>query len=307
MDKKQLAFSDVKHKQGFALLITLSVLSILVALTIILLSYFEKVQHDAANTTALIQADVYYADITNTFSKFKNKKTLFSMLYKHAVPLRTKDGRFVMNLHCKPLSNGVNINWLGMENKRGMRDAFNFAQTIFDMLAQEYNLEDPDRLHELILAEIGGKSKFVKKEYSRLRQKNGIISYKQFSNIVSTYQVEVDDLQVSRIPWEKYFTFSSRATLIDAEYSSAELIAVLFDIDLQSVKEWHSDPKRSSLAAFVQNNGGDYASRKNIIADKNFLGESICKVSFKSAGGQYKFKFEYIKGEAKYFEFYGKK
>jgi len=260
MDKTQSNFLDLKHKQGFALLITLSVLSILIGLSMVLLSYFEKVQQDAADTTAMIQADVYYADITEVFSKFKKKKTLFTTLYGAAVPLKTKDGRFVMTLRCKALSNGVNINWLNMENKAGMRDAFSFAQVIFDMLAQEYDLKDANRLQEMLSEEIGGKKKFVKKEYSRLRQKKGIISYEQFAKIVSAYQLEVDDLQASKVPWKKYFTFSEDAKRIDADYSSPELISVLFDIDLQSVREWYNDPEKSSLSSFVQNNGGDYAS-----------------------------------------------
>ena len=307
MDKTQTTFLDVRQKKGFALLITLSVLSILIALSIVLLSYFEKVQKDAADTTAMIQADVYYSDITDVFSKFKNKKTLFTTLYRTSVPLRTKDGRFVMTLRCKALSNGVNINWLNMEKKTGMRDAFNFAQVVFDMLAQDYDLEDANRLQEMLSEEIGGKKKFVKKEYSRLRQKKGIISYEQFAKIVSAYQLEVDDLHVSKVPWKKYFTFSDSAKLIDAEYSSPELISVLFDMDLQSVREWYNDPEKSSLQSFVQNNGGDYASRKTIIVGKTFLGESMCTVSFKSVNRQYQFRFEYIQGEAKHFEFYGKK
>jgi len=307
MDKTQTAFSNVKHKQGFALIITLSVLSILIALTMVLLSYFEKVQHDAADTTAMIQADVYYADLTGIFEKFKNKKQLFSTLYRTSVPLKTRDGRFEMTAQCKALSSGVNINWLGMEHKENMREAFAFTQTVFDMLAQEYSLEDASRLQEMLLEEIGGQKKYVKKEYSRLRQKNGIISYKQFAQIVSNYQLEVDDPVASKVPWAKYFTFSSNAKVIDAEYSSPELISMLFDIDLQTVKGWYGDPERGSLQAFVRENGGDYAARKNLIVGKKFLEESECTVAFKSTGGQYKFRFEYIQGEAKHFEFYGKK
>jgi len=304
MDKTQSIFSYRKYRQGFALIITLSVLSIIMALTMVLLGYFKKVKHDASDTKAMIQADVYYSDITEIFSKFKNKKTLFSTLYKKGVPLHTRDGRFVMNLRCKPLSNGININWLGMENKTNMQEAYSFGQTIFEMLVQEYDVRDANRLQEMILEEIGGKKKFVKKEYSRLRQKNGIISYKQFSDVISAYQVEVDDSHVARIPWRKYFTFSQDAKQIDAEYSSPELISLLFDLDLESVKEWYYDPKKSALQSFVQNNGGNYASRKKIIVGKGFLSESECTVSFKSTNNQYKFRFEYIKGAAKHFEFY---
>jgi len=121
MDKTPIPFTNVKHKEGFALMITLSVLAVLIALTMILLSYFEEVQEDAADTTALIQANVYYSDITIIFDKFKKKKNLFSRLYLFPVPLRSEDGRFTLLLRCSPLSNGVNINWLAMEKKKNMQ------------------------------------------------------------------------------------------------------------------------------------------------------------------------------------------
>jgi hypothetical protein len=307
MDKTRTFSTEIKHKQGFALMITLSVLAVVIGLTMILLSYFEEVQQDASSTEAMIQADVYYSDIRTVFTRFGNKqKALFSTLYKFPVSLRSPDGRFFMSLHCKALSSGININWLGMENKPKMREAFIFAQTIFDDLAQRYNLKETNILLDMLREEIGGKKKYIKKEYSRLRQKNGIISYEQFMKIVSWYQLEVDDLKVSHVPWSKYFSFSSTATKIDAEYSSPELISLLFDIDLQTVREWHSSLEKSSLQVFVAENGGVYAQRKNIIAGKSFLGESQCDVSYKSGGGQYKFRFKYILGEAKHFEFYGK-
>jgi hypothetical protein len=307
MDKTETTNFTAKHRQGFALMVTLSVLLVLIALTMVLLSYFEEVQGDAADTTAMIQADVYYADIVGIFDKFKKKETLFSTLYRFPVPLQSKDGRFSMMLRCNALSSGVNINWLGLENNQGMHEAYSFAQTVFDTLVQEHNIEDASRLQEMLLEEIGGKDKFVQKEYSRIRQKNGIISYKQFAQIVSNYQLEVDDTKASRVPWKKYFTFSNKAKVIDAAYSSPELISLLFDINLQAVREWYADPDKGSLESFVRDNGGDYASRKKLIAGKIFLEESQCTVTFKSREKPYNFRFEYIQGEAKHFEFYGKK
>jgi len=307
MDKTQTIHLNTKHRQGFALMVTLSVLLVLIALTMVLLSYFEEVQDDAADTTAMIQADVYYADITGIFDRFKKKEKLFSTLYRLPVSLQTKDGRFSMLLRCKALSSGVNVNWLALEENQVMHEAYSFAQTVFDTLAQEHNLEDASRLQEMIIEEIGGKDKYVQKEYSRIRQKNGIISYKQFAQIVSNYQLEVDDTKASRVPWEKYFTFSNKAKVIDAAYSSPELLSLLFDINLQSVREWYADPEKGTLKSFVRDNGGDYASRKKLIAGKKFWEESQCTVTFKSGEKPYNFRFEYIQGEAKHFEFYGKK
>ena len=286
-------------------MITLSALAVIGTLSAVLVGYLKLVNDDAQDTTAMIQADIYYADVTAIFSRFKKKKTLFTTLYAFPISMKSPDGKFAMSLSCKALSKGANINWLGLQNDTGENELNNFAQSVFEMLVQEHNIEDAARLLEMLKEEIGGNNKYVKKEYSRLRQKNGIIAYKQFAQVISRYQLEVDDMQAGKVPWKKYFTFSKDATRIDAEYSSAELIALLFDLDVASVTSWSSDPDRISLRNFVTENGGNYASRKKIIAGEKFLEESECTVGYSSRKKQYHFRFEYIQGEAKHFEFFG--
>jgi len=303
MDKTQHITLSSPLRRGFALMITLSVLSVVIALTVVLLGYFSEVKKDSDTTKALIQADVFYADILSQFSKFKDKKALFNHLYRFPVSLRAAKGRFSMMLKCEPLAKGMNINWLGLEQDKAHPNLFLEADALFANLVQLYGVEDADRFREMLLEEIGGKKKFVKKEQSRLRQKNGIISYKQFSEIVSRYQLEVDDPKVSAIPWERYFSFSGKAQKIDAEYSSPEFISLLFDIDLTSVREWHNALDKSALSTFVIENGGNYEEKKSLLAGGAFLGESLCAVNY---GAGYRFTFKYIEGEAKYFEFYGK-
>lgn len=306
MDKTQPPPNSVKHRQGFALLITLSVLAVIIALTTVLLSYFEEVKQDAGDTKALIQADIYYTNITNIFQGIKNKKTLFSVLYSTALPLRTPEGRFSLQLHCDPLYKGVNINWLGLDNSGQNAGYMSVAQELFESIAQEYNIQDPERLYEMLLEEIGGKNTLVQKEQSRLHQKNGIISYKQFADIISRYQFEVDDPEIGAVPWEKYFSFSPEADKVDAEYSSPELLAYLFDMDVSTVEEWASLEEKGTLESFIRENGGNYEKRKNILAGETFLDASECSVHYAMADEQYGFRFEYIHGEAKYFEFYGR-
>ena len=132
MDKMQQQPFVIKSQKGFALIITLSVLSVVIALTVVLLSYFNEVREDADTTKALIQADVYYADIVGQFNKFAKKKSLFNQLYKRPVPLRTEDGRFSMMLRCDPLSKGVNINWLALE--RGEKNSTSFKKHNFSLI-----------------------------------------------------------------------------------------------------------------------------------------------------------------------------
>lgn len=304
MDKiKNITTTIGRGRKGFALIITLSVLSVVIALTIVLLSYFTKVKEDAQATEALIQADIYYADILSQLKSRQKPETILKGLYKRPLSLRTPDGRFNLILRCRPLSAGINVNWLAMEHVTGRHDQFEEAQGLFDTLAQQYELEDADRLLEMILEEIGLGKKYVQESQRRLIQKHGIISYQQFAEIIKRYEMEVDDRKVGHVPWRKYFSFSNYADKIDAEYSSAELIAYLFDIDLQSVREWMASLEKSSLQAFVNANGGNYNEKKNLLAGGTFLKESRCSVNY---GAGYRFTFDYIRGEAKYFEFHGK-
>ncbi len=306
MDKTQPTQNSVKHRQGFALLITLSVLALIIALTTVLLSYFEEVKQDASDTKALIQADIYYKNITNIFQEIKNKKTLFSVLYTTAFPLQAPDGRFSLQLQCDPLYKGVNINWLGLEDSGKNAVYSSVAQELFEFIAQEYTIQDPQRLYEMLLEEMGRKNILVQKEQSRLHQKNGIISYRQFTDIISRYQFEVDDPEIGAVPWKKYFSFSPEADKIDAQYSSPELLAYLFEMDVATAKEWSSLEERGTLENFIRENGGEYEKRKSILAGETFLEAAECSVGYAMADDQYGFRFEYIKGEAKYFEFYGR-
>ena len=297
----------VPHRRGFALIITLSALAVIIALTGVLITYLDEARKEASVTKAMIQGDLYYTDIKKIFTKFKKKETLYTTLYLAPIPFASPDGRFSVIVQCVPLSNGVNINWLGSGNEQNMSAQFSMVQNIFEMIVQEYDLEDATRLEEMIIEEIGGKDRFVQKEQSRLRQKNGIISLKQFEGILDRYQFEADDQKISQVPWEKFFVFNkvtktAEENLIDGNYISAELISVLFAIDLPTVKEeWF--PGALELKTFIQNNGGTY--NQNLFA-KKFLAQSQCEVQYDYEGERFAFKFEDIKGEVKNFEFFGK-
>ena len=296
MDETFNTPNNVKSRQGFALLITLSVLSVVIALTMVLLSYFEEVQQDSSETKALIQADIYYTNITNIFQGFKNKKDIFSVLYSTVFPLNTPDGRFSLMLKCDSLQNGVNVNWLGFGAEKEVLRSI--AQELLEFLAQEYDLKDAGRLEELLLEEIGTKDRDVQKEQSRLHQKNGIISYQQFEEVLSRYQFEADDPKIGSVPWDKYFSFSPKAEKIDAQYSSPELIAYLFGLDLEIAKEWLPSAGLS-LEEFVATNGGEYTERKAILAGEVFMDTTECMVSYMLDERQYRFRFEYINGTTK--------
>ena len=294
-------------KKGFALILTLSVLAVISALSAVLISYLDTARKESGYSKAMIQGDLYYADIKKLFKGFKDKKALYSMLYLAPFPIVSPDGRFSVIVACRPLANAVNVNWLGFASENNATLYYDTAQKVFDTVVQNYELEDPSKLEEMIIEEIAPGKKVVLKEQSRLAQKNGIISHEQFNDILDRYQRASDDSKVGQIPWDKFFTFTAVSkdlseNLIDGDYLSAELIATLFDIDIESVKdEWVAGALE--LKTFVNNMGATYDPK---LFAKEFLAQSQCEIAYDYEGQRFSFRFEDIEGEVKHFEFLGK-
>jgi len=68
-------------RKGFALILTLSVLAVISALSAVLVSYLDTARKESGFSKAMIQGDLYYSDIRKVFKGFKEKKALYSMLY----------------------------------------------------------------------------------------------------------------------------------------------------------------------------------------------------------------------------------
>lgn len=291
-----------KQRRGIALLITLVTITIITVMIGILFGALESVRKDSRNTTALLQANTYYADIAKLLKEFKEKELLFSTLYQSPIPFMSEDGAFSIIIECKPLLAGVNINWLGMEHDTKMYPKYAITQKLFDAIAVEYDLEDPGMLLEMLLEEIGAESKFVEKERSRLFQKRGIISFQQFESILSRYQMQADDPGVGRVPWSRFFAFVPEAEFIDGDQMSAELVSLLFDVDMAIVKEeWQAGD--GALAQFALTYGLEYDTK---IFAKKFIEYAQCEVGFDYAQERYRFSFVDMEGEVKHFEFFGR-
>jgi hypothetical protein len=305
-ETEQTFHDNVAHKKGFALIITLSALAVIIALTAVLVTYLDEARRDAGMTKAMIQGDLYYADIKKVFKGFKEKKTLYTALYTSPIPLVSDDGKFSVIVDCRPLSNAVNINWLAFDNNATMLEQYSAVQKVFETIISNYNIENPAMLEGMLIEEIGTDKKYVQKEQSRLRQKNGIISFKQFKDILDRYQREADDSEVAQVPWEKLFVFKEaskgpESNLIDGDHLSAELLAILFDFDLATVKEEWTEG--TELKKFVSDMGGTVNAKLFV---KEFLAESQCDIAYDYEGERYRFRFIDIEGEVKNFEFFGK-
>jgi len=312
MDKlnKQNLNKPISMRKGFALLLTMSILGIVISLSAVLVDYMSTAKQRSTYTQALIQGDMLYADIITVLKKSKKyKETLYKILYTTPVPFNMENGKFDVLLKCKPLANGVNINWLSYGNSSKTQSQYNTVQRVMDYLAQAYNIVDIALLEDMIVAKINNSQEDIETKglLYRLQDKKYILSYKDFEEILFKYSQEENDKSILRIPWEKYFVFNKlykddTQNIIDGNYISAELISALFGIDIAAVREdWVVG--ESSLNTFLNNNGVEF---DNKLFSSKFYPQTQCEVYYSYMGDRFKFTFNDIEDEVKDFEFYGR-
>jgi hypothetical protein len=295
------------NREGIALLITLITIAMLMAGISVLFKILGDAQKGFMNTSALIQANLYYDDITKVFKDIPSDKReeVFTQLYLTPVVFSKEDGSFSLGVSCKPLTAGVNINWLAYENVTEMSSNYVIVRHLFEAIALQYNIADMGKLETMILEEIELTQSNVSAYQSRLFQKSQIISYQQFRNILTKYQLEMDDQAVWEVPWENLLSFVPDAGTIDANNMSAELISLLFDLDLHVVQsEWSQEA--GGLKQIIEVHTPEIYKENQKVFEEKFTEYAACRVSYQYDQKRYSFTFNDLEGEVNHFEFYGR-
>ena len=300
-------------RRGVVLFITLSVIVAMIAMVGVIFSYLQKSRDNASYTAALIQADLLFRDGKDAIDKLLKKgskdkdikKTILETLYLAPMTIQSEENEDVfMTIHCQPLDNGVNINWLNLENNSSAQLHFETVQTIYNYLAEIYNIQNPALLLERIKQAVQGENIYNDDMQGETGRENGIIALSQMRSIARDYRFEADDPAVENIAWEKYFSFDPRSTVIDGNFISAELIAPLFDMEPDLVKEeWFEG---DDLKKFISSNGGDMTMYNRKLFSAELIERMECRISFGYQGNVYAMGFDYLEGKAEKFEFYGK-
>jgi len=298
-DKKNRTF-----RQGFALLLTLSVLVIVIALTGVLINYLDTAREDAVENETLVQANLYYTELKGFLETFKNrKKDLYSVLYRSPIPLVLEEGRSPLLIACRPMHNRVNINWLGYANSRLMISRYNIAKKVFDTIVQRYDIADPALLEEMIVSASRGLGDNVVPE--RLRQSQGIVSYAIFNRLLTQYAFRAEDNHAFSIPWDRFFAFHAvvkgKKGLLAGDYLTIELLSVIFGLDEAVLKEVWVEGE-GALKQLSTLYGVHYDPA---LFSEKFLDASRCEVHFEHKDRRFLFAFSDIDGEVKRFEFFG--
>jgi hypothetical protein len=293
-----------EYRKGFALLLTLSILAIVIALSSVLVEYISKVDKNTIKTKALLQSDILYSDIQRVLKNFSSKKEeLYQTLYTTPMPFTLPDNRFSVLLKCKPLANGININWIAYDQNDKMQNRVSLVYKVFDYIVQKYEIQNANKLIDMLTSYIKNSQDIYGNNKANI---NEILSKDEFETIIFNYFLEENDNSVINVPWDKFFVFNpiksnTNNNIIDANYMSVELISALFDIDTASLEEEWSEG--GDLKQLLSNYG---ITLNDKIYYTKFYPYSRCEVYYDYKSERFRFDFDDIDNEVKNFEFYGK-
>lgn len=308
-----------KTKKGMALFITLLIIASILSIVAVSFSYLEKAQDDASEASSLIQGNLLYKNTINIlkriFPKTKEKvdSKKLDILYTIPMMLSEEKSGFMVTLQCTPLMVGVPIGWLDEEGNSDLPARYELARKVLTYILENFEIKEASELEQLIFSELSGI-----KEYSgysdfepRLEPKRGIYSRKQFDRILLKYRIKYDDINVFKVPWERFFVFIKlrKTAKIDGEYLSKEVISAAFDIPLDIVNgSWITDSKqgkKQTLKSFLVENGSSETFHKKLFS-KQGLNSMHCEETYAYRDNYYRFSFDYENERSANFEFFGK-
>lgn len=316
-----------ESKKGIALFITLLVIASILSIIAVSFSYLDKAHDDAGKASSLIQANLLYTNTTNILkTQFpggkqnagtpsgqqgsSNSQALY-FLYTSPIILNEEISGFSLNLQCQPLMSGVPMQWLDEQFSPNVPERYEAARKVLTYIIEEYRIEEPYELEQLIFSAITGIKEYNSDFEPRIKPPRGIHSKQQFERILFEYRLNHDDPNVLKVPWEQYFVFSDidKESVIDGKYLTAEVISAYFEIPLDIVREqWVNDPdtnSKPSLKDFLADNGVYTPPSPKVFSDKG-LNAMHCEESYAYRGNHYRFSFDYKDGRSLNFEFHEK-
>jgi hypothetical protein len=304
----------VKMRRGVTLFITLAIISAMLGVIGIVFSYLESARAKAEFKASLIQGNLLFADTKTALRRLlgKTPKTsTYKLFYDTPLPVAALNGEFGILVHCAPLADRPNIAWLGQENDAKHEAHYAIADKLFEHLLQKTSLKNPTLLRDMLIDAL--KSRRLKRFniLSNINKKKGTITYREFQAILDDYRFEADDDRVYTIPWKNYFVFGTDLKRIDSSFIRPEVLATVFDIDLQLVQGSDGFAMGDDLKAFLEENGldtewYDLNGTREVFAKKHPVDAMRCTVNYGFREGQYAFAFDYINKRVENFEYLGR-
>ena len=289
-------------RPAITLFITLAIVAAMIALVGITFSYLTEARTKAQDKSALIEANLIYADVSAAVEKFVGKKPSRSTLqniYKIPINIQEQKGPFSLIAACAPARAAVPITWFKTKGGAKAQDRLDIASRVLEAVSLKYRIKDAQKLQELISRALDSKYENYFGYEGRLYSRNNYLSWSKFKAILNTYALSEDDDTVYKVNWKQYFSFGEGYNQIDGDFLSANLIEVIFGIDRQIAQE----DFKNNLKKFLYDNGADMALYNSKLFAKEAVVAMQCSASYTFGKGNYSLKFKYINGKVEDFEF----
>ncbi len=293
----------VKKRPAITLFITLAVIVALIALIGIVFGYLNEARAKAQDKSALIEANLIYADVSNAVSRYVGKSPSIGTLkniYNIPITIKESKGPFSLLAACTASRAAVPITWLKSNGGASMQSRYNIASAIIEDIGVQSRLKDTERLKSMISEALDSKYSYNFGKEARLKRRKDYLSWVEFKKILDDYYLKEGDENVYKVPWKSYYSFGEGYKEIDGNFLSAKLVSIIFGIDEQIVEE---NFKSGHLKKFLYDNGADMELYNSDIFAKKAVVAMECSASYTFGKGSYSLKFRYINGKVEGFEF----
>jgi hypothetical protein len=283
-------------REGFALLITLSVLAVLIALSAVMVSMMDRARSEANAAKALVQANVLYRDAARVLDKTKKNEEYRAMLLASPLPIGDPQKGMSVIVSCKPEIDTVNLNWWGLDDNATYQAYAEAAKRMMRAVIMRYELENGNMLEEMLDAHF---------EAKKGRNAHRFLSFSEFYELLVTYILRTGDEKVRDVPWKTLFVFEPvekvRPEKIAVDYMDPKAAALFFGLDESLLKE-NALENGTSMKEFIAASG--FLSEK----DDEILKEGqpsslVCEVDFRYRDKPYAFRFYEYEGKVNRFVF----
>jgi len=276
----------------------------MLALVGVLFGYLETARSKGEKKSAILEADLLRDDVRELLAEhLKNNpsKETLQILYSVPLPIYTRGGEFGMTAQCEPLLNRVPITWLGWEEEPKHRRQYRLARELFDRIAEDAELREPETLYEMIVESLKG-AHSVFGEKGSLSVKEGTMNRDVFYALLDDYRFRVDDPNIEKAKWNEYFLLHSLATPIeklDGDFLTKKLVAYLFDQESDVVDAEYTP---GELDVFLRSIGEE-RSRYNWLMTKKPPPAMHCSIHYRFRELEYNLGFDYRNQRIENFEF----
>ncbi|ADV45324.1 pilus assembly FimT family protein [Nitratifractor salsuginis] len=294
---------EARQRKGVTLLITLSVIAAMLALIAVLFGYLQEARDKADSQAALIQSDLIRADVQNFLEKYlKGHPTKSAMrnLYASPVVIMEKEGNYNLTAQCTPLLDRIPLVWLGRNEDGKYQRYYHLALGLFERLAEQAELKEPERLLAMLEAELRGRHLSLGVS-DDLDARPFSMTPALFHNLLDDYRFLADDPHVYRIEWSNYFLIQTPGKVpqkLDKDFLNPQTVAYLFNIDPAIVKE---DYRLGDLDKFLRSIGEE-SKRYDWLMGKLPQANVHCELLYSFREGRYNISFDYSKQRILNFE-----